>query len=165
MLKRLMVYALTLVLTLGSVSGLGLTASAYAAQGATGRLGGTVANPQGEVIAGASVTVTDNSTGKTATTTSGGEGNYSFPQLEASVYTVKVATLPRPAARRASWCTRAARRDRRSGRSASGAAGRRACPAALDHVLEGLHRRLRRSLWSATLRRRRCAPACRTAPG
>jgi hypothetical protein len=71
------------------MSGLGLTSSAYAAQGATGRLTGTVANPQGEVIAGATVTATDNGTGKVHETTTGSEGNYSFPQLEVGTYTIK----------------------------------------------------------------------------
>jgi hypothetical protein len=59
------------------------------AQSNTGRLVGTVAGPDG-VIPGATITITDNQTGKERTATASGEGAFTFPQLEVGTYTVKV---------------------------------------------------------------------------
>lgn len=59
------------------------------AQTTTGRLSGVVSSPDG-VMPGATVTATDNSTGKTQTVTSGEEGTFLFPQLEFGTYTVTV---------------------------------------------------------------------------
>jgi hypothetical protein len=89
MLRKVFVFTLSLVLALGSLTGLGLT-SAMAAQGSsTGKLSGTVAGPDG-VIAGATVVLTDNMTGKETTVTSNQEGGFEIPLLNIGTYTVKV---------------------------------------------------------------------------
>ena len=59
------------------------------AQSTTGRLSGTVSSADG-VLPGATVTATDNKTGREQTTVTNGEGNFLFPQLEFGLYTVKV---------------------------------------------------------------------------
>jgi hypothetical protein len=59
------------------------------AQGGQGRLVGTVAGPDGN-IAGATVTVKDNQTGKEQTIQASGEGAFSFQQLEVGTYTVTI---------------------------------------------------------------------------
>src|SRR5882724_10120407 len=59
------------------------------AQSNTGSLTGTVSGPDG-VLKGATVTVTDNKTGKEKTVTSSEEGTFTVPQLETGTYTVKV---------------------------------------------------------------------------
>jgi hypothetical protein len=58
-------------------------------QGTTGRLAGTVSGPDG-VLPGATVTVTDNNTGRETSSTTNDLGYYSFPQLEFGTYTIKV---------------------------------------------------------------------------
>jgi hypothetical protein len=89
LLKRVLIYALSLFLAFGSLTS--LAPSALAAQGSnTGRLVGAVTNPQGEVVMGATVVVTDNATGKEQTLMTGGEGTFALPQLEVGNYTVKV---------------------------------------------------------------------------
>jgi len=59
------------------------------AQTNTGRLVGTVASPDG-VIAGATVTITDDKTNKEKVIVSGSDGSFSVSQLEVGTYTVKV---------------------------------------------------------------------------
>nr|MDQ3013653.1 carboxypeptidase-like regulatory domain-containing protein [Acidobacteriota bacterium] len=59
------------------------------AQTNTGRLVGTVASTDG-VIAGATVTITDDKTSKDRVVTSAGDGSFTIPQLEVGTYTVKV---------------------------------------------------------------------------
>ncbi|HYJ47815.1 MAG TPA: carboxypeptidase-like regulatory domain-containing protein, partial [Pyrinomonadaceae bacterium] len=59
------------------------------AQSNTGTLVGTVSGPDG-VIPGATVTLTDNKTGKERTATAGGEGSFSIPQLDPGTYTLKI---------------------------------------------------------------------------
>src|SRR5436190_60892 len=61
------------------------------AQTNTGRLVGTVASPDG-VIAGATVTITDDKTQKDRTVVTGGDGTFTVPQLEVGNYTVKVTS-------------------------------------------------------------------------
>ena len=56
-----------------------------------GRLSGTVSGPDG-VLPGATVTATDNKTGKVLTVTSNEEGAFLFPQLEFGTYTVKLTS-------------------------------------------------------------------------
>ncbi len=58
------------------------------AQGVTGSLSGTVSGPDG-VLPGATVTATDSSTKRELTVTSGGDGSFSFTQLEAGTYTIR----------------------------------------------------------------------------
>lgn len=70
---------------------LGLFATVFTfAQTNTGRLVGTVSATDG-VLPGATVTLTDNKTGKQTTTTTGSEGNFAFPQLDYGDYTLKVS--------------------------------------------------------------------------
>src|ERR1044071_4992151 len=89
LLKRSLIYALSLFLALGSLTNLVPTAAA--AQGSnTGRLSGAVVNPQGEVVPGATVVVTDNATGKEQTVMTSSEGTFALSQLEVGNYTVKV---------------------------------------------------------------------------
>jgi hypothetical protein len=77
-------FILTVVLVL-----LVLAPSAFS-QGSTGRLIGTVTDPHGAAIAGATVTVKDNQTAREQTVTASDEGNFVFPQLPFGVYTVTV---------------------------------------------------------------------------
>jgi hypothetical protein len=60
------------------------------AQSNTGRLIGTVSGPDG-VIAGATVVVIDDKTGRERTVTASGDGAFALPQLEVGTYTVKVS--------------------------------------------------------------------------
>ena len=60
------------------------------AQVETGQLGGTVTDPQGAVIAGATVTATLKDTGASRTTTTSGDGNYNITNLRPGTYDVKV---------------------------------------------------------------------------
>jgi hypothetical protein len=66
-----------------------LSAISAAAQATTGTLRGTVADPNGGVIAGASVTAKNEATGSVSpTTTSTGEGTFEIPALPPGSYTV-----------------------------------------------------------------------------
>ena len=58
------------------------------AQGTSGTLSTTVSSPDG-VLPGATVTATDNKTGREVTAVTNESGNYSFPQLEFGTYTVR----------------------------------------------------------------------------
>jgi hypothetical protein len=60
------------------------------AQGGTGQLAGTVTDPNGAVVPGAVVKLTNNATNATRDTTSNSEGVYSFSLLPAGSYTVEV---------------------------------------------------------------------------
>ena len=80
MLHRLLIaFAITL-----------LNASVLLAQNTTGKIVGTVSAADG-AVAGASVTVTDDQTGKERTVTSNSEGAFEVPQLEFGSYSVKIA--------------------------------------------------------------------------
>jgi hypothetical protein len=68
---------------------LGLTTSAWA-QAGTSTLTGTVKDAQGAVVPGATITVTQPSTGLTRSTVAGNRGVFSFPGLPPGVYDVKV---------------------------------------------------------------------------
>ncbi|MGO8756992.1 MAG: carboxypeptidase regulatory-like domain-containing protein [Terracidiphilus sp.] len=70
--------------------GLALSAAGLHAQG-YGTISGTVADPSGAVIPGASVTATQVQTGATMTTVTGKDGRYVFPTLLPAHYTVSVA--------------------------------------------------------------------------
>lgn len=65
------------------------SAATVFSQGTTGRLSGTVSGPDG-VLPGATVTATDNTTGRETTTTTNQAGFYQFPQLEFGTYTITV---------------------------------------------------------------------------
>ncbi|MFN6963560.1 MAG: carboxypeptidase regulatory-like domain-containing protein [Pyrinomonadaceae bacterium] len=63
---------------------------AVQAQTTTGRIVGTVSTPDGAVVPGASVVLTDTKTGRERTFTTSEEGGFSIPNLDVGVYTVKV---------------------------------------------------------------------------
>jgi hypothetical protein len=67
----------------------GLFATAFG-QALNTRLNGTVKDQQGGAISGAKVTLTDNATNTTKTTTSNDEGLFAFGELRAGLYTVAV---------------------------------------------------------------------------
>ena len=66
-----------------------LLAPVYA-QKMTGTISGTVTDPSGAVVAGATVTVTNSETGLVRTTTSGTAGEYTAPDLPPGTYSVVV---------------------------------------------------------------------------
>lgn len=61
------------------------------AQATTGTLKGTVIDPNGQVVSGATVTVKNEATGTEASYVTGGEGNFTVPSLPPGKYTVTVA--------------------------------------------------------------------------
>lgn len=63
------------------------------AQAQTGRITGTVRDVQGSAVSGATITVTDQATGATRTTTTAADGSYEVSDLAPGAYTVS-ASLP-----------------------------------------------------------------------
>src|ERR1700685_2187299 len=57
----------------------------------TGGIEGTVSDPSGAVVAGATVEATNNATAVTATTVTNNDGLYRFPSLIPGTYTVTVS--------------------------------------------------------------------------
>jgi outer membrane receptor protein involved in Fe transport len=84
MASRVVGVTLTLLLAL-----LTLPVASFA-QVETGQISGTVTDPQGAVISGATVTVTSKDTGATRTAATSGEGNYTVTNLPPGTYDVKV---------------------------------------------------------------------------
>jgi hypothetical protein len=68
----------------------GLVASSVFAQASVTRVNGTVKDPQGAAITGATVTLTDNATKSVKTATSNDDGTFAFNDLRAGTYTVEV---------------------------------------------------------------------------
>src|SRR5215213_8093268 len=64
--------------------------SAFAQTSATAELRGTVTDPNGGALAGATVTATDDNKGTTRTVTTDEQGNYVILSLPPSTYSVKV---------------------------------------------------------------------------
>jgi len=67
-----------------------ISASVLCAQNTVGKIVGTVSAADG-AVAGATITVTDDQTGKERTVTSNSEGAFEVPQLEFGSYSVKIA--------------------------------------------------------------------------
>ncbi len=65
-------------------------ATAMLAQNSNSTIKGTVQDVSGAVVPGATVTLTDVGTGQTLTTTSKGDGFYTFPNLSPANYKVSV---------------------------------------------------------------------------
>ncbi len=78
-MKKMLVVAMTIL----------LTAVLSFAQSSTGRLVGTISATDG-FVAGATVVVKDDKTGRERTIVTNDEGGFSLPQLEVGTYTVKV---------------------------------------------------------------------------
>jgi hypothetical protein len=68
---------------------LACSTASFAQTAETGALTGTVTDPSGGVIAGATVTITSVDTGQTRTTTSDANGSYKFSLLTPGTYSVK----------------------------------------------------------------------------
>src|SRR5215475_13934415 len=79
-LRRLSVFAAIVMLLSGVV---------VRAQDTT-KLLGTVADPEGKVLSGATVTITNNATSANRTVKTGDDGTYLFNQVQPGVYTVRV---------------------------------------------------------------------------
>ena len=69
---------------------LAFCAAAWAQSTVTGAIGGTVTNPNKEVVKGATITITNNGTGKEETATSDDDGHFKVAQLQPGEYTVTV---------------------------------------------------------------------------
>src|SRR5436309_6214090 len=65
-------------------------ASVLYAQGPVGTLNGTVTDPAGAVVPGATVIATHNDTGVESKTTSTSSGTYTIPYLPGGTYTIRV---------------------------------------------------------------------------
>ena len=65
------------------------TSAVWAQTASTGALTGTVIDQSGGVVAGATVTVTDNGTGQERTATTDSSGSYKFSLLNSGNYSVK----------------------------------------------------------------------------
>src|SRR4051794_31835073 len=59
-------------------------------QGSTGALSGSVVDPKGSVVTGATVTVKSVATGQENTTQSSNEGTFSVPSLASGLYTATI---------------------------------------------------------------------------
>jgi Carboxypeptidase regulatory-like domain len=68
-----------------------VAAKVSTAQAVTGTLLGSVQDSSGAVIPGANVTLTNEGTGVSSTTTTGGQGYYTFPNLNPGQYSLTVA--------------------------------------------------------------------------
>ena len=67
-----------------------LTSSLHA-QFENGSVVGTIHDASGAVVAGATVTATNNATGVTTKTTSDGQGDYEIPSLHVGVYAISAS--------------------------------------------------------------------------
>ncbi len=67
-----------------------LTAVSLTAQTFRGTILGTVTDPSGAVVAGATVTVKNAGTGLTRTTQTSADGSYALPELPIGTYTVTI---------------------------------------------------------------------------
>ena len=57
---------------------------------ATTSLRGTIKDPSGALVPGATITITDNGTGKSSSTVANSDGLYAFPQIAPAKYTIRV---------------------------------------------------------------------------
>src|SRR3954471_13997853 len=79
------VWLLVLAVALGN-----LAVPASAQTGSTGSVAGIVSDPTGAVVPGATVTLTDQSTGRKVTATTTDAGRYVFPNIDPGTYEVAV---------------------------------------------------------------------------
>lgn len=81
-----------LMLVLGASALVLVSSLSVFAQATTGTLRGTVTDPNGGVVAGATVTAKNQGTGVSSPTTTNGEGTYAIPNLQPGNYSVTVET-------------------------------------------------------------------------
>jgi hypothetical protein len=62
-------------------------------QSATTSLRGVVKDPSGALVSGATITLNDNSTGKSYSTTANSTGLYEFPQIFPAKYSIKASAV------------------------------------------------------------------------
>ncbi|MGB6192933.1 MAG: carboxypeptidase regulatory-like domain-containing protein, partial [Terracidiphilus sp.] len=60
---------------------------------ATTSLRGLIKDPAGALVPGATITITDNGTGKAQSTTSNSDGQYTFPQIAPAKYTISATAV------------------------------------------------------------------------
>ena len=70
----------------------GLMAASALAQGGTGQISGTVTDPNGAVVSGASVKIVNTSTNLARNSTTNEDGVYTFTLLPAGTYSVEVSS-------------------------------------------------------------------------
>src|ERR1700751_1820938 len=68
-----------------------ITAALCQAQSASGNVTGTIYDPSGATVAGATVKITNEETGVTASTESTSAGQYRVPDLRVGTYTIQVS--------------------------------------------------------------------------
>src|ERR1044071_4179942 len=73
------------------VAGLCLWAISALGQVTTGRIEGSVVDPQGSAVAGAAAKVVNTATGQILTTSADENGLWAFPSMATSLYTVTVS--------------------------------------------------------------------------
>jgi hypothetical protein len=72
------------------ISCIGILISSMTAQTPTGTIEGNVTDPQSNVVAGATVTITEVATGRATTTTTNDQGFYTARSLQPGLYSVKI---------------------------------------------------------------------------
>ncbi len=94
--SRLVGVVLTRILVLSLTT---LLPAAAAAQAVTGTISGTIADQQGQVIPGATVTIVNEATNDARVAVSDERGNFQVTNLQPGLYTVRVALAELPHAR------------------------------------------------------------------
>src|SRR6266568_3491716 len=89
-MNRRSLLANTILLTLGILLLISTTALIVVGQAGTSTVRGTVTDPQGNVVAGATVTLINPTTNASRSTTSTGDGVFSFEQVAVADYRVEV---------------------------------------------------------------------------
>src|SRR5207245_8957193 len=89
-MKKNLIHLAILVMCTGLSLSLS-SSSARAQTASSGSVTGQVSDPQGAIVAGAEVTLTDSATKSTSTTTTNDAGRYNFPVINPGVYDLVVS--------------------------------------------------------------------------
>jgi Carboxypeptidase regulatory-like domain len=89
-MKRQSLMSVRLVLALGAILGIAFLCGAAFGQTATSSVRGTVKDPQGNVVVGATATLSNPKTGFSRTTTSNDSGQFSFESIPPGTYRVEI---------------------------------------------------------------------------